>query len=139
MRACCFAAACITALTALGFGVLPALRACGGDLTGLREGSRGGVGGRKERLRSALVVAEIAGSVVLLVSSGLLIRALWRLQNVDPGFRAAGVLTLRTALPMPKYDKVADRDRFYTHVLQEARRLPGVSARRFRQLPSRWP
>ena len=60
-RACCSAAACITALTALAFGIFPALRACGGDLTGLREGSRGGVGGRKERLRSALVVAEIAG------------------------------------------------------------------------------
>ena len=133
------AAACITALTALAFGVFPALRACGGDLTGLREGSRGGVGGRKERLRSALVVAEIAATVVLLVSSGLLIRALWRLQNVDPGFRTAGVLTLRTALPMPKYEKTADRARFYAHVLQEARRLPGVSARRLRQLPSRWP
>ena len=120
-------AACITALTALGFGVLPALRGCSGDLTGLREGSRGGIGGRKERLRSALVVAEIAGTVVLLVSSGLLIRALWRLQSVDPGFSSAGVLTLRTALPMPKYEKTADRARFYGHVLQEARRLPGVS------------
>ena len=121
------AAACITALTALGFGVLPAVRACGGDLTGLREGSRGGVGGRKERLRSALVVAEIAATVVLLVSSGLLFRALWRLQNIDPGFGTAGVLTLRTALPMPRYEKVADRARFYSQVLQEARRLPGVS------------
>ncbi len=120
-------AACITALTALGFGVFPALRAGSGDLTGLREGSRaGGAGGRKEGLRSALVIAEIAGSVVLLVSSGLLIRALWRLQNIDPGFRSAGVLTLRTALPMPKYEKVADRARFYSHVVQEARRLPGV-------------
>jgi predicted permease len=122
------AAACITALTALGFGVFPALRAGGGDLTGLREGSRSGAGGRKERLRSALVVAEIAATVVLLVSSGLLIRALWRLQNVDPGFRSAGVLTLRTALPVPQYEKVADRARFYTQVLQQARRLPGVSA-----------
>jgi predicted permease len=121
-------AACITGLTALGFGILPALRACSGTLGGLREGSRSGAGGRKERLRSALVVAEIAGSLVLLICSGLLVRALWRLQNVDPGFRAAGVLTLRTALPMPKYEKVAVRDRFYTKVLQEARRLPGVSA-----------
>ena len=119
-------AACITLLTALGFGVLPALRACGGDLTGLREGGRGGVGGRRERLRSALVIAEIAGTVVLLVTSGLLIRALWRLQSIDPGFRSADVLTLRTALPMPRYEKVADRARFYSQVLQEARRLPGV-------------
>ena len=65
--------------------------------------------------------------MVLLVTSGLLVRALWRLQNVDPGFRTAGVLTLRTALPMPKYAKTADRVRFYGRVLQEARRLPGVS------------
>ena len=121
-------AACITGLTALGFGILPALRACSGTLTGLREGSRSGAGGHKERLRSALVVAEIAGSLVLLICSGLLVRALWHLQNVDPGFRTAGVLTLRTALPMPKYEKVAVRDRFYRHVLQEARSLPGVSA-----------
>ena len=125
------AAACLTALTALGFGAFPALRAGRGDLNGLREGSRGGIGGRKERLRAALVVAEIAGTVVLLVSSGLLIRALWRLQSVDPGFRAAGVLTLRTSLPMPKYEKTADRSRFYTRVLQQARRLPGVSAAAF--------
>jgi predicted permease len=49
------------------------------------------------------------------------------LQNIDPGFGTAGVLTLRTALPMPRYEKVADRARFYSQVLQEARRLPGVS------------
>ena len=90
-------------------------------------------------LRSALVVAEIAGSVVLLVSSGLLIRALWRLQSIDPGFRSAGVLTLRTALPMPKYEKVADRARFYSHVLQEARRLPGVSGAAYvSSIPLAW-
>ena len=125
-------AAVLTLVTGIAFGVLPALRACGGaNLDGLREGSRGGVGGRRERLRSALVVAEVAGSVVLLVSCGLLIRALLRIQNVDPGFQAAGVLTLRTALPIPKYAKVADRDRFYTRVLSEARRLPGVSAAGF--------
>jgi predicted permease len=121
------AAGCLTAVTALAFGIFPALRAGSGDLTGLREGTRGG-GGRKERLRSALVVAEIAATVVLLVTSGLLVRALWRLQNVDPGFRSAGVLTLRTALPIPKYEKTASRARLYTQVLQEARRLPGVSA-----------
>jgi predicted permease len=125
-------AALLTLVTGIAFGVLPALRACGGgNLDGLREGSRGGVGGRREGLRSALVVAEVAGSVVLLVSCGLLIRALWRLESVDPGFHAAGVLTLRTALTIPKYNKVVDRDRFYTHVLSEARRLPGVSGAAF--------
>jgi predicted permease len=65
--------------------------------------------------------------VVLLVSSGLLIRALWRLQGVDPGFRAEGVLTLRTALPWPKYEKTQRRGQFYAQVLAGVRSLPGVS------------
>ncbi len=125
-------AALLTVLTGVAFGVLPALRACGGmNLSGLREGSRGGVGGRRERLRSALVIAEVAGSVVLLVCCGLLLRALWRVQSIDPGFRANGVLTLRTTLPMPRYVKVADRERYYVRVLGEARRLPGVSSAAF--------
>jgi predicted permease len=116
----------LAALTGIGFGLLPALRACRSvDLGGLREGSRAG-GGRKERLRSTLVVAEVTASVVLLISAGLLIRALWRIQAVDPGFRTADVLTLRTSLPMPKYEKTAIREEFYRHVLTEVRQLPGV-------------
>ena len=121
-------AALLSCLTGIAFGVIPAMRACRGtNLAGLREGSRGGVGGRKELLRSVLVVAEVAGSVVLLVACGLLIRALWHLQSVDPGFRANGVLTMRTWLPLPKYDRTARREQFYTKVLSEACALPGVS------------
>jgi predicted permease len=78
-------------------------------------------------VRSLLVAAEVTGSVVLLVSAGLLIRALWRIQAVDPGFRPEHVLTLRTSLPMPKYQRATDRQPFYTHVLSEAQRLPGVA------------
>ena len=55
------------------------------------------------RLRAALVVVEITGTVVLLVGAGLLLKALWHVQAIDPGFRAEGVLTLRTALPSPKF------------------------------------
>ena len=81
----------LTGLTGLGFGVFPALRASGSaDLSGLREAARAG-GGRKERLRSALVIAEVMASIVLLVSAGLLMRALWKLEATDPGFRADGV------------------------------------------------
>ena len=118
----------ITGLTAVGFGVLPALRA-GHDtgLEGLREGARSG-GGRKQRLRSVLVVAEVMASVVLLISAGLLLRALWRIQAVDPGFRSEGVLTLRTALPLPKYDSTARRVEFYRRVLTEVDALPGVES-----------
>ena len=112
----------ITALTGLAFGVVPALRAGRGAALGeLRGGAP-----RRQRLRSTLVVVEVAASVVLLVSAGLLLRALWRVEATDPGFRAEGVLTLRTALPMPKYDTVARRLAFYERVLTETRALPGV-------------
>src|SRR5207302_7850846 len=108
--------------------LLPAMNACRKvDLGGLREGTRAG-GGRKERLRSGLVTAEVTASVVLLVAAGLLIRALWRLQAIDLGFHTGGVLTLTTALPMPKYAKTATRVEFYSHVLSDVRQLPGVSA-----------
>jgi len=118
----------VTFATGIVFGAVPALRVCRGpDSAGMREGSRGGVGGHRERLRGALVTAEICGCVVLLVSAGLFLRALWRIQAVDPGFRADHLLTLRTSLPMPKYEERAPRERFYAHVLNEARQLPGVT------------
>jgi putative ABC transport system permease protein len=117
----------LTGITGLAFGVVPALRACSGSgLGGLREGQRAG-GGQRERLRSGLVIAEVTASVVLLISAGLLMRALWRVQATDPGFRAQGVLTLRTALPSPKYDNVARRVAFYDRVLSDSCALPGVS------------
>ncbi|MBC8089632.1 MAG: ABC transporter permease [Phycisphaerae bacterium] len=121
----------LTALTGLGFGVLPAWRAAGSvDLSGLRDGNRAG-GGRRERARSALVVAEVMASVVLLISAGLLMRALLRVQNVDPGFRTENVLTMRTALPLPKYDSTVTRAAYYRGVLEQVRSLPGVASAAF--------
>ena len=129
----------LTFLTGIAFGVIPALQTGGSvDLGGLRDGVRAG-GGRRERVRSALVIAEVMASVVLLVSSGLLMRALWRLQSTDPGFRTDGVLTMRTALPWPKYLKTADREEFYKQVLTGIRGLPGVaSAAYISVLPMVW-
>jgi putative ABC transport system permease protein len=121
-------AAAFAALTGVGFGLVPALRA--GGRTGfdaLREGARAG-GGRKQRLRRFLVTVEIAVSVALLACSGLLIRAVWRVQAVDPGFTAEGVLTLRSELPLPKYDSLARRTAFYRTVLREVQAQPGVAA-----------
>ena len=117
----------LTLITVTAFGVAPAIRVCrNAGFGGLREGVRtGGVG--HHRSRSALVVAEVVVSVVLLILSGLLIRALWKVQATDPGFRTDGILTLRTALPLPKYEKTSVREQFYTKVLTEARRLPGVT------------
>ena len=117
----------LTLITVTAFGLAPAIRVCrNAGFSGLREGVRtGGVG--HHRSRSALVVAEVVVSVMLLILSGLLIRALWKVQATDPGFRTEGILTVRTALPLPKYEKTSVREQFYTKVLTEARRLPGVT------------
>ena len=121
-------AAVVTLVTGVAFGVLPALRATqGAHPAALREGGRAGSGRSTERLRSALVIASVTASVVLLVSSGLLVRALWRVQQIDTGFRSDNVLTLRTALPSPKYDATERRQQFYDRVLAETRALPGVA------------
>jgi predicted permease len=119
-------AASLAALTGLGFGLVPALRVGGrAGFDGLREGARSG-GGPKQRLRHVLVTLEVAASVLLLVSSGLLIRAVWRIQSVDPGFVSERVITLKTALPRPKYDVTLRRVQFYDRVLRDVRALPGV-------------
>ena len=121
-------AALMTLVTAVGFALAPALRTLAdGGTVGLREGARAGTSGR-ERLRSLLVVAEVTVSVVLLVSSGLLLRALLRVQATSPGFEPAGVMTLRTTLPMPKYQALAARNAFCASVLDEVRALPGVTS-----------
>jgi predicted permease len=119
-------AAILTLLTGVGFGTVPALRSGRGDLSGLREGTRSG-GARKAGLRSVLILAEVTLSVVLLISAGLLLRALLRVQSINPGFRSDGVLTLQTALPMPKYLAQAKRTAFYRRVLSGIQALPGVS------------
>ena len=120
-------AATITLVTGIAFGVLPALRVCRKtDGSALKEGARGGTSRGTERLRSALVVAEIVASVVLLVSAGLLIQALMKVQAIDPGFRSESVLTLKTQLPRPKYSSHVVRGQFYRQVLEQTLALPGV-------------
>jgi predicted permease len=76
------------------------------------------------RTRSALVVAEVALSLVLLVGAGLMIRSLWALQRVDPGFVSADVITM--TIPIPQSSDAAGRNRFYDEFLPQVRRLPGV-------------
>jgi putative ABC transport system permease protein len=119
------AAALFTALTGFGFGLYPALRAGDTAFTALRDGTRA-AGGARQRLRSVLVTVEIAMSVILLIVCGLLIRAVWRVQAIDPGFGTRDVITLRTALPRPKYDDPVRRGEFYDRVLTGVRALPGV-------------
>jgi predicted permease len=119
----------LTSVTGIGFGVAPALRACAdAENGGLKEGARSGASRRTERLRAVLVVAEVTASVALLIGSGLLLRALWRLQSVDPGFRSEGVLTMRTNLPLPSYGPTEKRKLLYRRILADVRALPGVSS-----------
>ena len=120
-------AAALSAITGLGFGLIPAIKV-GGQRTfaALREGTRGSAS--RQRLRTTLVAVEVAVSVALLVASGLLIRAVWRVQAVPAGFSSEGVLTLRTQLPTPKYDEPGRRADFHARVLAGVRALPGVQA-----------
>jgi predicted permease len=124
-------AACLTVVTGLAFGVLPALRSSStASFDALREGVRGG-GLRGVRTRSVLVVVEVAACVVLLVWAGLLMRALHRLDSLDPGFQAEQVLTVQTALPRPKYNSAALRQQYFDSVLAQVRALPGVKSAAF--------
>jgi predicted permease len=116
-------AALATIATSVVVGTVPALRSSkDADVQALRARAGAPVG----RLRSALVLAEVAAMVMLLVGGGLLMKAMWRVQAVDLGFHANGVLTLRTNLPFLKYPSYAVRRNFYGRILMETRALPGV-------------
>jgi putative ABC transport system permease protein len=123
------AALIATLATAAGVGVIPAMRVGRhSDAGALREGARAGTSRRTERMRSVLVVAEIAASIALLVSTGLLVRALLKVQQTEPGFRADGVLTMRITLPSARYRDASRRLPFYDGTLSEVRALPGVTS-----------
>jgi len=92
----------------------------------LQEAGRNGAGGvRLGRARSGLAVAQVALSLMLLLSAGLLIRTLWRLMQVDPGFRAQRVLTMDIRLPSAKYPR-AGSAAAHSEILERLGRLPGV-------------
>jgi putative ABC transport system permease protein len=122
--------AAIAVLTGILFGLAPAIHMAKTDLmSALREGSRGNaLGFRRNRLRSVLVMGEVALALVLLSGAGLLMRSFYQLQSMDPGFDPHGVLTFRTNLPSAKYKGDAPPVAFYQRVLERIRALPGVSA-----------
>ncbi len=118
----------ISVITGILFGLAPAFhssRSTAHEV--LKEGGRSAsAGSGSSRLRSALVVAEIALSLTLLAGSGLLIRSFLRLQQVDTGFRPDGVLTMRISLPDDKYSKPEQTRVFFRDLLDGVRKLPGV-------------
>jgi predicted permease len=126
----------VCVLVSLLFGSLPLLQSREHALHGaLQSGSgRGSSAGRTQRrVRSALVVAELAMAVMLMSGAGLLIKSLWQLQRVDPGFQAAGVLKAEFQLPESRYpqDRAAfpnwpAQQRFYAELQTRAAAIPGV-------------
>jgi putative ABC transport system permease protein len=112
--------------TGLVFGIVPALVATGTANDALREGGRHGGGPRSRRVLGTLVVAEVALSLVLLAGAGLLVRSFVRLQNVDPGFRAEGVLTARVQLPGARYSDPRLSAGFFTDAVSRIAALPAV-------------
>ncbi|HSR70733.1 MAG TPA: FtsX-like permease family protein, partial [Acidobacteriota bacterium] len=116
-----------TLLSAVIFGLTPALRAARPNLVdGIKErGSQTG-GIRSNKLRSSLVILEVALSLVLLIGAGLLLRSFSALQEVKPGFRSDNVLTFSLPLPFVKYRTPAGRTDFYLRLKHRLEALPGV-------------
>jgi putative ABC transport system permease protein len=120
-------AAAISLTVGVLFGLIPALQTRSISLTvDLRSGTRVAAG--RERLRSALVVAEIALTLVLLVGAGLLTRSLANLLNVDKGFTSDSVTSFDLATTSLKYPEPADWTRFFNAVTERLARVPGVEA-----------
>jgi putative ABC transport system permease protein len=122
-------AVAVSALAALGFGLLPALQATRGGLSALLTSLNAGAPGGRRRLQRGLVVVQLALTVLLLTTSGLLLRSLYNLTHLDPGFNAANVLTFHVGAGWGE-----DRGAIgllQTRLLEQLPRLPGVQSAGF--------
>jgi putative ABC transport system permease protein len=117
----------ISVLTGVLFGLAPALQVSRPDLTdALKESGRTTAGLRRNRLRSVLVISEVALSLVLLVGAGLMIRSFTKLNQVDPGFKPAQVMSLGVAILRVKYPEDQQVAQVYSQILERAANTPGV-------------
>src|ERR1035438_1874580 len=120
----------VSLVTGILFGMVPAVQGARSSLSvALNEGGRGGSAGRAgRRLRNTLVSTEVALAVVVLIAAGLLMRSFIRLRAVDPGFRPAGVLTVRVPLAGGRNGATDRRIAFFRQVTDRIAILPGVRA-----------
>ena len=117
-----------TLATAVVFGLVPALRAAGVDVNRtLRAGTNPSASKAQVHMRSVLMVAEVALTLVLLIGAGLMVRSFVALQQVRPGFDPASVLSFRVSLPVAKYSRFEMRAEFIRRMEEEIRRLAGVT------------
>jgi putative ABC transport system permease protein len=118
----------VSLATGVIFGLAPALQAAKTDLNeALKDNSKGG-GARSNRFRNALIVVEVALTLMLLVCSGLLLNSFLRLQRVDPGFDSHNVLTFRIELPANRYSQQTQVAPFYQQLISRLEAAPGVKS-----------
>jgi putative ABC transport system permease protein len=122
--------ALLAIVTGILFGLLPALQLSRPDVTAvLKDGGRSGTAGKPRQLaRHALVVLQLASSVVLALAAGLLIRSLIELNRIDLGFNPGNVLTAQVQVPATSYPQAADVVRFHRQVTDAVAQIPGVRA-----------
>jgi putative ABC transport system permease protein len=120
----------ISLLTGFAAGLLPALRMAKADLNeALKQGlGRTAADSGGSRTRNVLVVSEVALSLMLLIGAGLLIRSVWVLHNVNPGFDARGVVTMNVSISTGKFTEPAQQVSYFGRVLDRVRNLPGVQS-----------
>ncbi len=120
----------ISVLTGIVFGLAPAMQTSGGHLyDALKEGGRGsGSGAHKNKLRSGLVVAEVALALVLLIGASLFVRSFMALQHAQLGFDTRPMMTMRFYLPGTRYDSAAVRRQKVDDIMRRVQALPGVEA-----------
>jgi putative ABC transport system permease protein len=127
----------LSLLTGIVFGLLPAWSAARANVSeALKEGSRATTASpSRQRLRSSLVVVEIALALVLLVGAGLLIKSFARLRAMPPGFQPEGVLTMRVELPEARYKEIPQQTQCRVRLLEALNAEPGLQAAMISELP----
>jgi putative ABC transport system permease protein len=117
----------VSVVTGIAFGLIPAVSSRRGLSEALQEGGDRSTGGVvRHRMRSALIVLQVAISFMLLIGAGLMIRSLWKLQQVDPGFEIGRVLTSRLDLNFTKYTDGPKRWAFEKQILERLSVQPGI-------------